>query len=452
MRGKQRTLLKSHLTILFVAILAATALSGIGSSRIALVAHAEDNGVAKTPFMGWSTYSFDGGYPTEANIEAQANVEARKLKAYGYNYVLLDDHYYLNPGTTVDQYGRWVTNPAQFPNGIAAVAKYVHQRGLKFGIYVTSGIPVAAVNQNTPIEGTPYHAQDIANTSKYQNNWGGFGNVMYYIDYSKPGAQAFLNSWADLFASWGVDFLKIDAVGDWNQQDVQAWSDALRQSGRPIVFDLSNWLDINNISFWRQYSNAWRIDGDVQCYSSCPTTTQLVDWNTVATRFTDVPKWAPLAQPGGWNDLDSLNVADSNALDGLTNDEKQSYVTLWAIEAAPLYAGDDLTHMTSYGLSLLTNREVIAVDQQGRAAVPVSQASEQQVWYTKNKDGSYTVALFNLGASAATVTANWSSLGISGAATVRDLWSHKSLGSFSNSFSITLNTHASRLLRVMARM
>ena len=108
--------------------------------------------------------------------------------------------------------------------------------------------------------------------------------------------------------------------------------------------------------------------------------------------------------------------------------------------------------MTSYGLSLLTNREVIAVDQQGRAAVPVSQASEQQVWYTKNRDGSYTVALFNLGASAATVTANWSSLGISGAATVRDVWSHKSLGSFSCSFSATLNTHASRLLCVMPRM
>ncbi len=144
-------------------------------------------------------------------------------------------------------------------------------------------------------------------------------------------------------------------------------------------------------------------------------------------------------------------MADSNALDGLTNDEKQTYVTLWAIEAAPLYAGDDLTHMTSYGLSLLTNREVIAVDQQGKAAVPVSQATNQQVWYTKNRDGSYTVALFNLGTSSATVTANWSDLGISGAAKVHDLWSHKNLGSFSTSFSVTLNSHASRLLRVVPR-
>lgn len=413
------------------------------SSKNTLPAHAENNGTAATPFMGWSTWSFDGGYPTQSNIEAQANVEASTLKAYGYNYVLLDDHYYLNPGTTVDQYGRWETNPAQFPNGIAAVASYVHSLGLKFGIYVTPGIPVAAVNQNTPIEGTNYHARDAANTSKYQNNYGGFGNVMYYLNYS-AASQAFLDSWADEFASWGVDFLKIDAVGDWNQQDVEDWSLALQQTGRPILFDLSNTLDRNNIAFWRQYSNAWRIDGDVQCYATCST---LVDWNTVSTRFTDAPAWASLAGPGGWNDLDSLNVADG-AKDGLTNDERQTYMTLWAIEAAPLYAGDDLTSMDSYGLSLLTNTEVIAVDQAGRAAVPVSQASQQQVWYVKNANGSYTVALFNLGGSSATVTADWSSFGFSGAATVRDLWSHTNLGTFTNSFSATLNTHASRLLTV----
>lgn len=444
MQGTRKKLLKSGLIVILTVLVMLSAFWGIASKHVG-VAHAENNGVARTPFMGWSTWSYDGGYPTQSNVEAQANVEASKLASFGYNYVLLDDHYYLNPGTTVDQYGRWVTNSAQFPNGIAAVASYVHSIGLKFGIYVTPGIPVAAVNQNTPIQGTSYHARDIANTSKYQNNYGGFGNVMYYIDYSKPGAQSFINSWADEFASWGVDFLKIDAVGDWNSSDVQAWSQALSQSGRPMVFDLSNTLDRSNINFWRQYSNAWRIDGDVQCYSACST---LVDWNSVSTRFNDAPAWAPLASPGGWNDLDSLNVADG-AKDGLSNDERQTYMTLWAIEAAPLYAGDDLTSMDSYGLSLLTNSEVIAVDQRGKAAVPVSQSSSQQVWYTNNGDGSYTVALFNLGGSSATVTANWSSLGFSGSATVRDLWSHTNLGTSTNSFSASLNSHASRLLTVV---
>ncbi|HEY5004970.1 MAG TPA: RICIN domain-containing protein [Ktedonobacteraceae bacterium] len=443
MQGKQRTLLRSSV----VAILLVTFTTAFWnvSGRNTTPAHAENNGVATTPFMGWSTWSFDGGYPTASNVEAQANVEASKLKSAGYNYVLLDDHYYLNPGTTVDQYGRWQINSAQFPNGIAAVASYVHSLGLKFGIYVTPGIPVAAVNQNTPIQGTSYHARDAANTSKYQNNYGGFGNVMYYLNYSSPAAQDFINSWADEYASWGVDFLKIDAVGDWNQQDVADWSIGLQQSGRPIVFDLSNTLDRSNINFWRQYSNAWRIEGDVQCYSACST---LVDWSTVSTRFKDAPAWAPLAAPGGWNDLDSLNIADG-AKDGITNDERQTYMTLWSIEAAPLYAGDDLTTMDSYGLSLLTNSEVVAVDQRGKAAVPVSQSSNQQVWYTNNGDGSYTVALFNLAGSSSNVTANWSNFGFSGSATVRDLWSHTNLGTFNGSFSATLNTHASRLLKVV---
>jgi alpha-galactosidase len=444
MQGKRKILLRSIVTIMFMALLVVTTFLGM-SNRSVTRAHAENNGVATTPFMGWSTWSFDGGYPTASNVEAQANVVSSKLKSFGYNYILLDDHYYLNPGTTVDQYGRWVINSTQFPGGISAVASYVHSLGLKFGIYVTPGIPVAAVNQNTPIQGTSYHARDAANTSKYQNNYGGFGNVMYYLNYSSPAAQDFINSWANEYASWGVDFLKIDAVGDWNQQDVQDWSVALQKSGRPIAFDLSNTLDRSNINFWRQYSNAWRIEGDVQCYSTCST---LVNWGTVSTRFNDAPAWASLAAPGGWNDLDSINVADG-AKDGITNDERQTYMTLWSIEAAPLYAGDDLTTMDSYGLSLMTNSEVIAVDQQGKAAVPVSQSSSQQVWYVKNNDGSYTVALFNLGGSTANVTANWSNLGFSGSATVRDLWSHSNLGTFSNSFGASLNSHASRLLKVV---
>lgn len=145
---RRKTLRGCLVTLLLMTVVTALWTFSGGS---ATPAHAENNGLATTPFMGWSTWSFDGYYPTESNVEAQANVEASKLQAFGYNYILLDDHYYINPATTVDQYGRWQINSAQFPNGIAAVASYVHSLGLKFGIYVTPGIPVAAVNQNTPI-------------------------------------------------------------------------------------------------------------------------------------------------------------------------------------------------------------------------------------------------------------------------------------------------------------
>jgi alpha-galactosidase len=422
--------------------------SNLGPQQIAHTSPlvpAKNNGVGRTPFMGWSTWNFIGRNPTEANVQAQAKVEASKLKAYGYNYILLDDFWYLNPSTTVDQYGRWVVDTSKFPDGLSGLASYVHSLGLKFGAYLTPGIPVAAVNQNTPIEGTGYHAKDIANTSQFEKNYNYGSSVMYYIDYSKPGAQAYINSWADELASWGVDFLKMDGVGDSDIPDVQAWSTALNQSGRSIYFDLSNNLDIKNASTWRANANAWRTQGDIECYSRCPG--KLVSWGGVSGRFASAASWAQYAGPGGWNDLDAMDVADGT-LDGLTNTQRQSYMTLWAMAAAPMYMGDDLTQMDSYGLSLLSNTEVIAVDHSGLAGTRVYNANNLQVWEKPNGDGSYSVALFNLGTSTAPVTVTWSELGFSGSAAARDLWAHNNLGSFSGSYTASVASDGSILLKV----
>jgi len=385
--------------------------------------------------MGWSTWYFIGKNPTEAKVKAQARVEASKLKAYGYNYVLLDDFWHLDPSKTVDQYGRWAVNTSRFPNGLSGLASYVHSLGLKFGAYLTPGIPVAAVNQNTPIEGTIYYAKDIADTTKFERNYNDNYNhdsLMYYIDYSKPGAQTYINSWANELASWGVDFLKMDGVGDSDIADVQAWSTALRQSGRPIYFDLSNNMDMANVSTWKANASAWRIGYDVECYKSC--SGRLVNWGHISGIFDSAASWAQYAGHGRWNDLDAMDVADGT-LDGITQTQRQSYMTFWAMAAAPMYLGDDLTQMDSYGLSLLANTEVIAVDQSGSAASRVYHANNLQVWEKLNGDGRYSVAFFNLGKSAASVTVNWSTLGFEGSAKVRNLWAHRDLGSFSNSYT-----------------
>lgn len=421
-------------------------LTGFGSAHVAHASPSialEDNSLGQTPLLGWSSWSSIRSSPSEAKIEAQAQAMSTTLKAHGYSYIDMDDFWYLNPGTTVDQYGRWAVDTSKFPDGIAATASYIHGLGLKFGIYLTPGIPVAAVKQNTPIEGTSYHAQDIANTSVSETNYNFGAGVMYGIDYSKPGAQAFVNSWANELASWGVDFLKIDGVGDSDISDIQAWSTALKQSGRSIYFSLSNQLDVNNASIWQQNSNGWRIDNDVECYCST-----LTNWTNVAYRFNDEAKWTSFASPGGWNDLDSLDVGNGSK-DGLTNDERQSYMTLWAISAAPLSVGDDLTSLDSYGVSLLTNDSVLHIDQEGVAAAPLVAGGTTQVWRSYEPDGSYTVALFNLGSASSTVSVNWTDLGFTGSASVTDLWSQSSLGSVSNSFSATLNSHASRLLKVV---
>jgi hypothetical protein len=201
---------------------------------------------------------------------------------------------------------------------------------------------------------------------------------------------------------------------------------------------------------WQAYSDSWRIDFDIECY--CPTLTQ---WSGrgpfgggVKGRFADVAKWVDAAGPTkGWNNLDSLLVGNGT-MDGLTNDERQTMMTLWAISAAPLYSGDDLTQLDDFGLKLLTNDEVIAIDQAGRPARPLSTATNQQVWFAKNPNGSYTVALFNLDDTAATVSVNWTDLGFTGQARLRDNWAKKSLPAAQNGYGLTLQPHASTLITV----
>jgi hypothetical protein len=396
--------------------------------------------------MGWSSWSALRGNISESIIEAQAQSMHDNLQRYGYRYVNIDagwsDH--------LDGYGRDAWNTTKFPNGIPAVARYVHRLGLKFGIYLVPGIPKTAVDANVPIFGTPYHAQDFADTTTLGNTLGD----SWRIDYSKPGAVAYVRGYAKLLASWGVDYIKMDFVGPGggrnpadNTEDIAQWHEALARSGRAIHLELSNSLSFAQVQTWQRYSNGWRIEGDVECYSKCPGF--LTNWDQrVVRRWTDAPPWAPYAGPGHWNDLDSVEVGNGDR-DGLTPDERRSVVTLWSIEAAPLLLGTDLTTLDAADLALITNREVIAVDQAGHPALPVSQATPQQVWSARNPDGSLTVALFNLGSAPADVTAAWSDLGVSGSARVRDLWSHENLGAVADGFTATLAPHASRLLRVV---
>lgn len=418
------------------------------------------------PYLGWSnwsmqalsssTYNPEGNYSwlTEKHVLEQADVMAAKLKKFGYQYINIDAGWWMKWDWTMeyDAYGRPTPDKTRFPDGIAYVANYVHKRGLKLGIYIAVGLNQGAYgNGDTPIWGAPgcTTADVVYPDLRTTNGW----DSSYAMDFSKPCAQKYIDSIADELASWGVDFVKIDGVGYGsgktsgaqydNRPDIAAWDKAITQSGRPMQIELSWALDHDYVSDWSNLAASWRIDNDVECY--CSTVTS---WSGISARFSDAAQWASDAGRGkGWMNLDSLDVANGS-LDGLTDAERQTAVTLWAIESAPLYSGDDLTQMDSYGLKLLTNREVIAIDQSGLPARPLSVATSQQVWFTKNSDGSYTVALFNLGSSSATVSVDWSDLGISGAATARDVWQGKRLGRFATGYSATIPSHGSVLLTV----
>lgn len=453
------------LSALLAIISATITLVGPGSAAYATTSvHGGNQNLAQKPYMGWSSWSLQStqypgvnpngnySYLTEANVLANAQAMHTKLQSHGYNYVNLDSGWYAdwNWNFHIDANGRYGVDSERFPHGLKWLGDQIHALGLKFGIYLPVGMDQKAYDGNYPVLGTSCTTQQIAVAGPVSTN--GFRRGWVAIDYSNPCSQKYINSIANELAGWGVDFLKLDGVTPGsningasatdNRADVKAWSQALQQTGRPIQFIVSWSLDHNYASYWKQYTNGWRVDGDVECYCST-----LVTWNrSVVRRWTDVVPWIGDAGPGGWNNLDSLNVG-VGTMDGLTDAERQSTMTLWAIEAAPLYSGDDLTKLDSYGLSLLTNEDVIAVDQAGHPAKPVSQTTNQQVWYAKNSDGTYTVALFNLDSTTATVQANWSDLGFTGKALVRDLWSHKSLGASEN-FSASLDAHASRLLNV----
>ncbi|MFF7971454.1 glycosyl hydrolase family 28 protein [Streptomyces sp. NPDC007905] len=411
-----------------------------------------DNGQSLRPAMGWSSWSFVRRWPTEAKIKAQANaLVSSGLEDHGFVYVNLDDFWQKCDanGFVVDSYGRWSVDTAKFPGGIKALADYIHSKGLKFGFYVTPGIARNAVAKNTPIEGTAYHAKDIADTSKTEKNYN--CKNMYSIDYGKPGAQEFLDSWARQFASWGVDYLKIDGVGSQDVPDVQAWDKALRATGRPITFALSNNLPIDHATTWRRLANSWRTQGDVECYCGSGTHGSgypLTDWSHVSARFTSAADWQPYAGPGGWNDLDSLEIGNGDQA-GLTADQRRSHFTLWAMAGAPLLLGTDLTHLDPVDNAMLTNDRLIGVDQDGVAAKRVVNSGVKQVWSKRENSGDYVVALFNTATSGnATVSVNWSQAGFTGSGDVTDLWSGSHKGVVAGSYSATLRPGETRLIKV----
>jgi hypothetical protein len=404
------------------------------------------NGAGLKPSMGWSSWSFLRMAPTAAKMEAQADAMVSSgLAAVGYKYVNLDDFYYTYPaddpgdqGMNVDKYGRWVTDPVAFPpgsngeDGMKVLADYIHSKGLKFGIYLTPGIPRQAVLQNTPIEGTSYRADDIVLTpyfTEYNYNQG----VMYRIDFSKPAAQEYYNSIANRFASWGVDYLKFDGIRNYtsptsqgNVPDIIAMSKALQQTGRPIVFDTTQGNQAIGIApFCQQWANQTVFFPDIENGATSPA---LTSWSDVSNRFDAVSQYAPFVGPGFHMDCDSVEVGSGGAIDGLTPDERMTMMSLWSLESSAWILGPDMTNLDPYDLSLLTNKDVIAVDQDDIAATQIYNSGNGRVFAKMETNGDAIVGLFNTGAQAQVVSTTASAVGLPGGYTdylLNDLWSHQ---------------------------
>lgn len=417
---------------------------------------AQINGTGQTPYLGWTSWdqqTMQSGFLTQANIQAQSDaLKASGLQPHGFRFINIDSGWQ----GSFDGNGRPTPNLTTFPD-ITALVNYIHANGQMAGIYWIPGVEYPAVVANSPILGTPYHIDDILQVPYTRGNaFGATGPNPYHykIDFTKPGAQAYINSVVDLFASWGIDLIKLDGVtpGSYvddlsidNRPDVAAWSQAIAQSGRTIWLTISWALDKDYLSTWQQYANARRIDADVQCEGNCATIT---DWAMMSWRFYDLVGWEDAAGPAvGWNDLDALDVLNSTT-SGLSQDERRTAVTLWSMANAPLYLGGDLTTLDPFGTQLLTNDEVLAVDQSQHPAQQVL-GGDTPVWMSNIGNNAAYVSVSNLNAFPVPVSIPWKLLGFDAALQVRDLWDQRDLAPSPIGFGALLPGHGSRLLRVV---
>ncbi|MBB5084065.1 hypothetical protein HNR40_009573 [Nonomuraea endophytica] len=311
-------------------------------------------------------------------------------------------------------------------------------------MYGAAGLEKEAYDKAAPIIGTSCTTRDIAvQPLTPTNKWGG----NWKIDYAKPCAQAYIDSIAARYASWGIDFVKIDGVEAANVPDIKAWSQAIDRTGRQMWLSASAWpVELAAGDGLRPWANGVRIDTDIECY--CDTT---ATWaNSVDDRFSDLPNWlSKLDPPGYFPDLDAMpinNNTGSGLQDGLNDVERQTVMTFWSMASSPLYVGGDVYFMDDKAISILSNPEVIAVDQASVLPIQVN----GQVWKKVVGDSTY-VAVYNLGSSPADVTVDFADLGISGRPAVRDVAARTDLGAFAGRWTAAaVPAHGSRLIKISA--
>ena len=421
--------------------------------------------IAAKPPMGWNSWDSYGLTVTQSEFQANAEWMAQHLLKFGWEYAVVDEGWYLpnpeaKPGGfqfTMDANGRYTPALNRFPlaekdAGFSKLADWVHAKKMRFGIHIIRGIPRAAVDKNLAIAGSQYHAADAANKSD-TCRW----NSDNYGVRANAAGQAYYDSLASLYAGWGVDFVKIDCITvPFLDDEIRMFGTALRKTGRPIVLSLSPGpTPPERIDELRKYAQMWRISDDFWDHWGKRTDT---DWSqNLVGQFQLAAKWAPLAETGHWPDADMLPLGHLGPHPGdgkvretaLTHDEQRTLLTLWSMLRSPLIAGCNLTQMDEWTTSLLTNEEVIAVDQHSRGGRAVMNDGKQAVWVAKPESGKGAyIALFNLDEAPRKVEYPLQSLGLGGVAfKVRDLWGHKDVGT-ADTVSATLAPHAAMLYRL----
>lgn len=421
----------------------------------------------KKPPMGWNSWDCYGAGVTEDELLGNAEFMRDRLKQYGYQYVVCDIQWY-EPAAKgnvynnfadlcMDEYSRLIPAVNRFPSsangaGFKPIADKIHSMGLKFGIHIMRGIPRQAVHRNTRIYGTTARARDIAS----QFSLCPWNTDMYGVDTEKRGAEEYYDSLFKLYASWGVDFVKVDDIANTEfspqnpysaEKEIEIIRAAIDRSGRDMVLSLSPGpAPLNKAEHLSENANMWRISGDFWDR-----------WDKLLNMFSLCEKWYPYVKDGSFPDCDILPLGklcidgsymgDMGRDSGFTKEEQKTMMTLWAVFRSPLFFGGELRLTDNYTLSLVTNPEVINVNQNSEKPLFVYNKGGIAVWQTKIENCT-AVAVFNLSDEEKHYRLSFSDLGIENIRAVRDLWARKDIPKCENDVAVSLKPHSSEFFEI----
>ncbi|WP_181898329.1 glycoside hydrolase family 27 protein [Alteromonas aestuariivivens] len=432
--------------------------------------------LASTPPMGWN--SWDGFSVTinEQEMRENAKFIAEHLKPFGWEYVVLDLGWYA-PGAdrynykqddipvVIDEFGRFLPCPEKFPSsangqGLKPLADYVHSLGLKFGLHIMRGIPLQAVKQKTPVKGTRVTADQIA----YDRENCPWFNSMQTLNFALPQAQAYYDSIFELYAQWGVDYIKADDVNAWHEvhnsdgsptgtgspyrvDDIEGIASAIKSCGRDMLLSLSpGGPETTLINHLRNHANLWRISADFWD-----------EWGSLKKQMQRCAIWAPFAISGHWPDADMLPIGfmprgesgEANRHSNFNEAELHTLMTLWCICRSPLMIGGDLPRSRAEILPLLTNSDAISVNQHSTNNHRLFSQSGGEFWFAQSTltDAAY-VAILNTNDIQHTFTFEFSALPGKLRQSAQDVWQRYSVSADNQHVSVTLGAHDSVLLKL----
>ncbi|MBW8684507.1 glycoside hydrolase family 27 protein [Chitinophaga rhizophila] len=417
---------------------------------------------AATPPMGWNSWDCYGPTVTEAEVKANADYMSSHLKQYGWQYIVVDIRWYVgndkshgynekNPDYNIDEYGRFQPAINRFPSaangqGFKPLADYIHSKGLKFGIHIMRGVPVIAVNKKLPVKGTNVTAADIyseANQCKWLHD-------MYTVVPGKTGSQEYYNSLFELYASWGLDFIKIDDLSApiYFKEEIEMIRKAIARTGRQIVLSTSpGETPLAQGEHVQQHANMWRTVDDFWD-----------NWPHLKDHFEVFDRWNKWRTTGAWPDGDMLPLGrigiraerGEPRMSAFTRDEQYTLMTLWCIFRSPLMFGGNLPDNDNFTLSLITNKRVLQVLNNSSNNKPLFNEEEKAAWIADipGKSGKYLAVFNKADKEPAPVAVDLNALGLKGKCTVTDLWTGKVVGKFTGSFAPQVNPHGAGLYQI----